>query len=96
MVEWNCLMWPVQLALFGGELFAKQAPSIDAAPLPIAFVFLVVGGVVIVWSTIVTLKTFAEVHGFSAWKAAAVTIFMMTPFIAAVLAYVAIVATVGR
>jgi hypothetical protein len=63
---WSLLLWPLELAVFGGGVFSKSTPTID----PALLVLIGIGGLtVLVWGTIVHLHCLGEVHRFSAWKA---------------------------
>lgn len=70
LIMFNLVAWPVQLALYGGELFTTETPLMDDSN---PFVVLALAGtaiVVAIWSLVVGLKVFAEVNRFSAWRAA--------------------------
>jgi hypothetical protein len=70
-VVWALILWPVELALFGQELFTTETPIIDATPL-LAFLFLgfgIIGLSIGIWTIVIFLKCLGQVQGFSAWKA---------------------------
>jgi len=69
MIELSLIVWPLGLVLFGDEIFRTAAPSVDASPPALSVALLLVGVAILMWSSVVGIKCFAEVHRFSAWKA---------------------------
>lgn len=68
---WALLLLPIQLALFGREMFTTETPVMDASlPLTISFWTLAAVELAIgVWAAIVELHCLGQVQGFSAWRA---------------------------
>lgn len=92
---WACILWPVQLALFGSALFGESSPQLDEIGPQLAFLTLALGAIFSVWASVVAVKCFAEVHHFSTGRAVAAGLVaigaILVPF-AAILAAVALVA----
>jgi hypothetical protein len=90
IIMWNFLLWPLQLLLWGGEVFSSNTPTLDAAELQIVWGLFACAVVVFIWSSVVGLKTLAEVHGFTVAKTLGVGLFMLVPFLAIGLAAAAV------
>ncbi|MDG3008032.1 Yip1 family protein [Paludisphaera mucosa] len=65
------LIWAVQLAVFGGEMFTKETPRLDAdrGLLLLYAATMILDLVLGVWMFVLLLKCLGEAHGFSAWRA---------------------------
>jgi hypothetical protein len=73
---WSLLLWPPELALLGREMFTTATPTLDANPLlivPLGLLILV-EVVVGLWAFVVFLKALGEAHGFSAWRSLGATL----------------------
>jgi Yip1 domain len=69
-IMWSLLFWPIQFALFGEEMFTTATPFMDESN-PILLLAIGVSGLfAYLWSIIIGLHVFAEVHQFSAWRSA--------------------------
>ena len=67
----NCAMWVIFLAMFGGRLFQAGFPEFPLAGAE-AFVFMglmLITLVTSVWGFIILLLTLGQVQGYSAWMA---------------------------
>ena len=69
LIELSLVVWPLGLIFFGHELFRSATPRIDASQPTISTVLLSVGIPVVIWSSVVGILSFAEVHRFSTWRA---------------------------
>jgi len=68
VIVWSLLFWPIQLALFGKEMFTTATPLMEESN-PILLIAIGVSGLFAsLWSLIIGLHVFAEVHQFSAWR----------------------------
>jgi hypothetical protein len=64
------ILWIPVLAIFGNEIFNRDAPRIASSPVLLAalVVFAVLWTAASVWASVLKWKGLAEVHGFSAWR----------------------------
>jgi len=95
MTQLSLIVWPLQLLLFGDENFRSATPRIDAMSPTISMAILSVGLAVLVWSSVVGIKCFAEVNRFSAWKAVGSGLMAVGAALGAVIALALIVAAIA-
>lgn len=81
------LLWIPGVLLFGGDLFAKETPRIDASTvLQLEYACWVCLRVILFfWSLIVFLKCLAAVQGFSSWRALLNVVLSFVPFVILIL-----------
>jgi hypothetical protein len=68
IIAGGLIFWPIQLALFGDEMFRTETPLIDNANPFLVLGTLALPLVLAVWAIFTAAKTFGEVHRFSAWR----------------------------
>jgi hypothetical protein len=91
---WACALWPVQLALFGPALFGESPPQLDGIGPQVAV--MVLGAVFSVWSSVVALKCFAEVHGISTGRAVAAGLVGVAVVVVPVVVILAAIVLIAR
>jgi hypothetical protein len=71
------ILWIPKLLIFGKELFTTIAPSIESSPFLTLLLlwFIVIEGIIRIWSVFIYLKCLAEAHRFSVWRALGATLF---------------------
>ncbi len=91
------IVWAGQIGVFGNEMFTKETPRIDAAPVALAafYLLLFVQMALGIWSTVLACNTVAEAQGFrSAWLGLAnlllAGLVILVPVVALVLLIVAL------
>jgi hypothetical protein len=86
------IVWGVQIALLGKELFSSETPSLDAGELR-AWIFLAtvpIDVVLAIWAAVLIVKCVAEVHQFSAWKGLGALMLAGLVFILVIFFFVAV------
>lgn len=65
VIAWALVFWPLQLALFGTEVFSANSPSMTSASPVLLFLIALTSVVASVWSIVIGIQAFAEVNQFS-------------------------------
>jgi hypothetical protein len=68
VIAWALVFWPLQLALFGTEVFSTNAPTMTSASPILLFLITLTSLVASVWSIVIGIQAFAEVNQFSALR----------------------------
>jgi hypothetical protein len=95
VIAWSLLAWPLQLIMFGDEVFQSTTPRMETTGPTVLFGFLLAGVVALIWSSVVGIKCFAEVHRFSAWRAIGASLLGLAVVFGPVIALILVAVAIG-